>query len=171
MFEWLKEGFERLIGSGNQAQPRAEARYDQAQAHAEASPDQLAELRERRATLQLMVNALELQEARFGTLYVPAHISVELRQKRQELAALDAEIARLDGSGGSNAASFPIDQLAHLEASRAVLRQSMFDLELQEARFGPQHTPAHISAELRDKRQRLADLEVEIARLGLQPER
>lgn len=156
MLDWLKDIAARLAGLDKDDQPAA-------------LPAPLDDLLARRATLQRVVDALALQELRFGSLYGPDYVSVELCRNRQELAALDAEIFRLSNPRLAEAEERD-SLIARLEASRTALRLNMFELEFQAARFGRQHTPAHIRAELLEKRRRLAALEVEIARLGLYPE-
>jgi hypothetical protein len=62
-----------------------------------ADPDRLASLRRQSNTLKDDLNMLEEQYAKFGSMYAPTPLINQLKDKREELSKVNAEIAQLGG--------------------------------------------------------------------------
>jgi hypothetical protein len=54
----------------------------------------------------------------------------------------------------------------HLQTLRATLKERLYDLELQEAKFGKLYAPVYLTGQLRETRAELAQVESELAQLG-----
>jgi hypothetical protein len=54
----------------------------------------------------------------------------------------------------------------HLKALRATLKERLYDLELQEAKFGKLYAPVYLTGQLRETRAELAQVESELQQLG-----
>jgi hypothetical protein len=59
--------------------------------------NRLAQLQSQRAAIRRGMQDLELQEAKLGKHNTPDHVTAQLLEKRQLVAELDVEIARLGG--------------------------------------------------------------------------
>ena len=58
------------------------------------------------------------------------------------------------------------NELQHLISKRNISRQNLYELELQEAKFGKLYAPVHIKNQIRDLKEELAQLDAQIKQLG-----
>jgi hypothetical protein len=77
---------------------------------------------------------------------------------------------RLTGRSQQNEPEAPSARLADLTARRAAVQRTLYDLDLQMARYGSLHAPAQLLADVRQARELLARLDGEIAQNGPPPD-